>query len=142
VGLILFIALLGVTWLTFGRVIRATRGRAELRWAHDLARMGQVSLIGYASAGAFLNLAFFDLYYLVVALAVIAADRVRAASPAGAARARREPAFGRRRGWGDDGRSLAVRPTDAGGWLGARPAADARRTGEATRGGRRPVVLR
>ena len=32
--------------------------------------MMQVSLIGYASAGTFLNLGFFDLYYIIVALIV------------------------------------------------------------------------
>lgn len=79
VGLAIFLALMGGTWLTFGHVIRATRSEPELRWAHDLGRMGQVSLLGYASAGAFLNLAFFDLYYLVVALAVMAADQVHVA---------------------------------------------------------------
>jgi hypothetical protein len=39
--------------------------------------MGQVSLLAYFSAGAFLNLAFFDLYYLVVALAVLLKEVVR-----------------------------------------------------------------
>jgi hypothetical protein len=39
--------------------------------------MAQVSLLAYFSAGAFLNLAFFDLYYVIVALAVLARAVVR-----------------------------------------------------------------
>ena len=72
VGLALFLGLLFAAWRTFARVGRLSRGRGDLAWAHTLARMGQVSLIGYASGGAFLNLAFYDLYYLIVAVAAIA----------------------------------------------------------------------
>jgi len=71
VGLGIFLSLLGTTWLAFGRLIRRTRDVPDLRWAHDLARMSQVSLLGYAASGAFLNLAFYDLFYLVVAFAPI-----------------------------------------------------------------------
>lgn len=67
VGLFLF-ALLGLlAWRTGSKVIRATKSDPEHKWASDLAAMVQVSLIGYASAGAFLGLAYFDLpYHLVV----------------------------------------------------------------------------
>jgi hypothetical protein len=39
--------------------------------------MLQVSLIGYAVGGAFLNLAFFDLFYHLVALLILAQAQVR-----------------------------------------------------------------
>jgi hypothetical protein len=40
-----------------------------LQWASDLARMIQVSLVGYAVGGAFLSLAYYDVPYdLLVAL--------------------------------------------------------------------------
>ncbi|MDO8706945.1 MAG: putative O-glycosylation ligase, exosortase A system-associated [Sulfuricaulis sp.] len=71
VGLILFM-LLG--WLSFRSaawVIRHTKEIAELTWARDLASMIQVSLIGYAVGGAFLGLAYFDLYYHLVAIALL-----------------------------------------------------------------------
>lgn len=71
VGLILFM-LLG--WLTFRSaawVIRHTKELAELTWARDLASMVQVSIIGYAVGGAFLGLAYFDLYYHLVALVLL-----------------------------------------------------------------------
>lgn len=70
VGLGLFL-LLGLSCLlTAGSIIRQARGRLDLEWARNLAAMTQVSLVGYASAGAFLNLGFFDLYYAIIAVIV------------------------------------------------------------------------
>ena len=71
VGLGLFLMLGLSTILTAGSIIRLTRGRSDLDWARNLAAMLQVSLIGYAAAGAFLNLGFFDLYYAIIALVVV-----------------------------------------------------------------------
>lgn len=82
IGLALFLGLFAVTWLTLGRVIRRSRGRPDLAWAHELGRMVQVSLVGYASAGAFLNLAFYDLYYLLLSIAVVTDQIVRAQTAA------------------------------------------------------------
>jgi O-antigen ligase len=77
VGLLIFLSLGYVTWQTFGAVRKQAAGKEHLQWASDLASMGQVSLLAYFSAGAFLNLAFFDLYYLVVALAVLLKQVIR-----------------------------------------------------------------
>ena len=63
VGLGLFLMLALMTWRTASWVIRRARRDREKRWAADLAAMMQVSLVGYASAGAFLGLAYFDYYY-------------------------------------------------------------------------------
>jgi hypothetical protein len=38
--------------------------------------MGQVSLLGYATAGAFLNLGFFDLYYTLLVIIVATRQEV------------------------------------------------------------------
>lgn len=79
VGLALFL-LLG--WLTFrhaGRIVAATEGRSDLRWAHDLAGMIQVSLVGYAVGGAFLGLAYWDLPYHLTAMTVLSDVLVRKA---------------------------------------------------------------
>jgi probable O-glycosylation ligase (exosortase A-associated) len=70
VGLGLFLLLGLSSLLTAGSILRRTKGRPDLTWARNLAAMAQVSLIGYASAGAFLNLGFFDLYYAIVAVIV------------------------------------------------------------------------
>jgi probable O-glycosylation ligase (exosortase A-associated) len=71
VGLALFLAIALLTWRTASSIIKKTRGDPERRWGADLAAMVQVSLIGYASAGAFLGLAYFDLYYTLVAVIIL-----------------------------------------------------------------------
>jgi len=71
VGLLLFLAIGFGTYFTASRIVRETRRRPELHWARDLASMLQVSLVGYAAGGAFLNLGTFDLYYQLVVLVVI-----------------------------------------------------------------------
>jgi probable O-glycosylation ligase (exosortase A-associated) len=71
VGLFLFLLVLFLTWRSGSRIIRAARGRDELRWAHHLASMIQVSLVGYLVGGAFLNLAYWDLPYSLLAILVL-----------------------------------------------------------------------
>jgi probable O-glycosylation ligase (exosortase A-associated) len=71
VGLALFLALGIGTFLTGQSIIRRARGSPDLAWARDLAAMIQVSLIAYAVSGLALSLAFFDLYYHLVAIMVI-----------------------------------------------------------------------
>ena len=71
VGLAIFLMLGLMTRRTASWVIRRARRDREKRWVADLAAMIQVSLVGYASAGAFLGLAFFDYYYTLIALVVL-----------------------------------------------------------------------
>jgi probable O-glycosylation ligase (exosortase A-associated) len=71
VGLALFLLLGLMTWRTASWVIKRARKKPERRWAADLAAMTQVSLIGYATAGAFLGLAYFDFYYTLIAIIVL-----------------------------------------------------------------------
>lgn len=68
VGLAIYLALLLAAWRSGSRVIALTKGQPTLTWANDLARMTQVSLIGFAVAGAFQNLAFFDFYFALIAI--------------------------------------------------------------------------
>jgi len=70
-GLFLFVVLGLMTWRSASVVIRHCRGDPEKQWAVHLAAMIQVSLVGYASAGAFLGLAYFDYYYTLVAVIVV-----------------------------------------------------------------------
>lgn len=69
-GLILFLSLLGLTWLKCNAIIRHCKKDPELHWARDLAAMLQVTMVAYMSAGAFLGLAYFDYIYHLVAIAV------------------------------------------------------------------------
>jgi probable O-glycosylation ligase (exosortase A-associated) len=94
VGFALFLALGVMTWLSASWVARHARGTDGMRWMSDLARMIQVSLVGYGTAGAFLGLAYFDYYYTLVAIVVLCrtllekrlAERVGEASAADAGR--------------------------------------------------------
>ncbi len=71
VGLVLFVMLGIATFRTGSWILRHTKGHPRLRWARDLAAMLQVSLVAFAAAGAFLNMAFFDLYYHLIALMIV-----------------------------------------------------------------------
>lgn len=83
VGLALFLLVFFFTWRSAMAIIKDARKSPELKWMADLAAMVQVSLIGYATGGAFLGLAYFDLPYHLVAIVVILKDLLaRQASPA------------------------------------------------------------
>lgn len=71
VGLILFLMLGLFAWRAGGWVIKNAKGVPDAKWLSDLASMLQVSLIGYAAAGTFLGLAYFDLYYHLFAMLVL-----------------------------------------------------------------------
>lgn len=77
IGLLLFLALLGLTWFKCRALIRYAKGKSEHAWARDLAAMIQVTLVAYMVGGAFLGLAYFDYFYHLVALAVVADYVVR-----------------------------------------------------------------
>jgi probable O-glycosylation ligase (exosortase A-associated) len=69
VGLLLFLALGVAAWRTAQRIVTASRSNPEYAREGNLARAIQVSLIGYASAGAFVNIGYWDfVYYEIVVL--------------------------------------------------------------------------
>lgn len=72
VGLLIYLSLLWAVWRSGSRTIALAEKHPELHWASDLARMTQVSLVGFATAGAFQNLAFFDLYFHLIAILFLA----------------------------------------------------------------------
>ena len=84
VGLGIFL-LLGATALRYGsKIKKTTKDINELRWAYDLSSMIQVSIIGYAVGGAFLGLAYYDLYYHLISLIILIKIEVdKVLSPAG-----------------------------------------------------------
>lgn len=90
IGLFLFLMIGISVWFKAQWVKKNTKGIPRLQWAHDLASMAQVSLMGYFVAGLFLNLAFFDLIYLYVPMmvgtaTVVMRERAKAAPEAGMA---------------------------------------------------------
>lgn len=92
-GLAIFLTIGVAGLITAQRIASQTRNRPDLAWAHDLASMVQVSLVGFAAGGAFLNLSNFDLYYhililLVLTRIVIAPDLAPARAPLADGRSR------------------------------------------------------
>ena len=76
IGLILFITIGISTWTSGRRLINLSKNNPSLRWAGDLGAMIQVSLIGYASGGAFLSLTWFDLPYDLMVVGAVAGHLV------------------------------------------------------------------
>jgi len=70
-GLLIFLSLFVVSWRLGSRLIRHCKDKPDLGWALMLARMCQVSMIGYLTAGAFLTLAMYDLIYYVLAILIV-----------------------------------------------------------------------
>jgi probable O-glycosylation ligase (exosortase A-associated) len=88
VGLILFLVLMALGWRTGSRILKMVQGKEEYKWAADLAAMCQVSIIGYAVGGAFLALAYYDLYYDILVLLVVLEKYMRRQTKAAAAKNR------------------------------------------------------
>ncbi len=65
-----WLGMLLLGFLNIRRIRQLARGDPRLAWADDLARMSQVTLIAFVSAGSFLSMGYYDLYFsLLVALA-------------------------------------------------------------------------
>ena len=72
IGLTIFLLIGLAAFLTCAKTHKLARGDPSLKWASDLSKMMQVSLVGYAAAGTFLNVATFDLYYHILAIIIMA----------------------------------------------------------------------
>jgi len=71
IGLAMFLTLGVFTWRSATRIAREANRYPDLKQLADMVRMIQVSLVGYAVSGAFLGLAYFDLYYALIAIVVM-----------------------------------------------------------------------
>lgn len=80
IGFFLFMMLAFLTWRSCSKMINAYKNQSDLKWVSDLAAMIQVGLIGYYVSGAFLGLAYFDLYYDLIAVTIIAAKLAQQAA--------------------------------------------------------------
>lgn len=77
VGLALYLLILAAAWLNTFTVLRLTRGRPDLDWANRLARTLQVSMIGFLIGGAALSMAYYDGFFILLALSAALAVTVR-----------------------------------------------------------------
>jgi probable O-glycosylation ligase (exosortase A-associated) len=88
VGLGLYLLLGVAIWRAGSKTIKLATPYPDLRWAANLSRMIQVSILGFAVGGAFLSLLYFDVpYYLmcaIVATQVMVMREVKARSAAAA----------------------------------------------------------
>ncbi len=80
-GLFLFLLLYFLTWKKMSWIIKKTKFIKELKWCNTLTKMIQVSLIGYATGGAFLGLAYWDMPYHLIALVVVMGKIVESYQP-------------------------------------------------------------
>ncbi len=71
VGLALFLAVFGATWVSAGWLRRQKFPSPDAKWCNDLGAMCQVALAGYAVGGAFLSLAYFDLPYDILVMVTL-----------------------------------------------------------------------
>lgn len=70
-GLVLFLSIGMLIFLTCGRVRRKCRDASQSDWIFQFAGFIQVSLIGYAVGGMFLGLAYWDFLYHLAALTIV-----------------------------------------------------------------------
>jgi putative inorganic carbon (HCO3(-)) transporter len=91
VGLSLFLTMWFLVWRCSVWIIKNTRHRDDLKWAHSLSSMIQVSLIGYLVGGTFLNLGYWDVPYYELVLLVLLRDLIRRESSGKADDPRAEP---------------------------------------------------
>lgn len=71
IGLLLFIMIGVMFFLTASDIVRISKPYESLAWASNLADMLKVSYIGFAVGGAFLTLAYYDLPYHLLAIMVL-----------------------------------------------------------------------
>lgn len=84
VGLALFLSLGLAAWMTARRTINMSPEGAPTTWEAGLARAIQVSLVGFATAGAFVNISYWDFpyYEIVILMASYLVARAAAGKPA------------------------------------------------------------
>ena len=70
-GLVLFLFVVFGTFWTLFRVRALARSDPQRSWLADYATALMIGLAGYCVAGAFVSLAYFDLFYTFVVLAGI-----------------------------------------------------------------------
>jgi hypothetical protein len=69
---LIFLSLGLAAWSTARRTIALARTRPQHAWAGQLARAFQVSLVGYAVGGMFVNIGYWDLMYYEIVIVVVA----------------------------------------------------------------------
>lgn len=69
-GIFVFLTLIGFTMMTLWRISRTAQALSGQTWLAEYAWALRIGLIGYMVAGAFLDVAYFNLMYAFVALTI------------------------------------------------------------------------
>jgi probable O-glycosylation ligase (exosortase A-associated) len=83
IGLALFVGIWATTWMAAQGLRRHAKANPQLRWVGDLGAMAQVSMVGYWVGGAFLQLAYYDFPYYVMAIVFLTRAWVKKGAGAG-----------------------------------------------------------
>lgn len=79
IGFGIYMLLAFLTWRKAAWIVKTTEKWDEYKWAASLARMIQVSMVGFAVGGAFLSLLYYDVPYYLLAVVVSTGSLVEAA---------------------------------------------------------------
>jgi probable O-glycosylation ligase (exosortase A-associated) len=71
VGFGLYVGVIAATLLALRGIMWRTRRRPALKFYFDCAQMIEVSLLGFLTAGAFLSMSYFDLFFHLVAVTAL-----------------------------------------------------------------------
>jgi probable O-glycosylation ligase (exosortase A-associated) len=71
IGFILYMTIFTGGFFIARKIARIAASTDEYLWASDLAKMTQVSLVAYATGGAFLSLSYYDLPWHLVAIVLL-----------------------------------------------------------------------
>lgn len=77
IGLGLYLAIVVLSWRRANWIIRHTAAWPDFQWAGKLARMIQVSMVGFGVGGAFLSLLYFDVPYYLLAMLLVTGQLVQ-----------------------------------------------------------------
>jgi len=82
IGLALFLALGFASWATARNLVKGSQHRQEFAWAGALGRAMQVSIVGFAVAGMFVNIAYWELVYYEIIILMASYRLLQADEPA------------------------------------------------------------
>jgi probable O-glycosylation ligase (exosortase A-associated) len=75
-GIAIWLMLLGSCFLSLRRILSHANAHGEMSWAINYGNMLQAALISYAITGIFLDTAYFDIFYQLVAATVVLKESV------------------------------------------------------------------
>jgi probable O-glycosylation ligase (exosortase A-associated) len=75
-GFFLWVGLMGCFVLSTLRIRYATNYRPEMAWMHELSGSIQISLAAYVVVGTFIDAAYFDMLYYLIAMVVVMKERL------------------------------------------------------------------